>query len=562
MPANDPFNPCVDIIDSNVLRVGIWAVIIFSIGGNVLVITVTSFYFISRFIKHRKKPQLMYYLYLNLAFADLFMGIYQLTIAIVDLDTIGEYSLHAINWQTGPGCRFAGFCAVLSSLLSVFTLLVITLERVYTIKFAIQHKRLKKRYVAMIVLVGWIVTIILAVLPMFGVSDYGRVSICLPFETRDPIDKVYIAFLLIITGIATFIITLSYVFLFYLVSCSRLRRNLHGSLTGREEMKLALRMSLLVVSDFACWAPIAFFGLTAVFDAPLIGVKEANILIIFVLPINSCLNPILYSLSTRKFRHILISMFKRCGLKKRTEHFNQSSTTKSTSKDTEETERYNKGRRNTEISLISRFSGSRRGSTYSSESGEEKGSYYKESSPLPMRHERISQTSIASDGSVESDSSDGGSGSMSRTMRDRRASLASLSGHVNQLTVLPEEEEEIEMTETKHHSNRSSANSTDDIELHYKVADTGLIVENAYKLDESDDIEIGRNKLVDDSDISSFDEEDIAGTGDILELKAEVYGNAFANGYYVNNVLEEGMIATFVNEKDGTEWQQQDVSFN
>lgn len=34
---------------------------------------------------------------------------------------------------------------------------------------------------------------------------------------------------------------------------------------------IAKKMALLVFTDFACWAPVAFFGLTAVAGAPLIG---------------------------------------------------------------------------------------------------------------------------------------------------------------------------------------------------------------------------------------------------------------------------------------------------
>ena len=38
---------------------------------------------------------------------------------------------HNDAWPTGPGCRFAGFCAIVSVyyILSVYTLLVITVEQ-------------------------------------------------------------------------------------------------------------------------------------------------------------------------------------------------------------------------------------------------------------------------------------------------------------------------------------------------------------------------------------------------------------------------------------------------
>lgn len=48
----------------------------------------------------------------HLAFADLCMGIYLLVIATVDMLTHGRYYNHAIDWQTGFGCKAAGFFTV------------------------------------------------------------------------------------------------------------------------------------------------------------------------------------------------------------------------------------------------------------------------------------------------------------------------------------------------------------------------------------------------------------------------------------------------------------------
>ena len=482
-PNNDPFNPCDDIIDSNLLRAAMWLVILLSLGGNIIVITVTSSYFISRYRTHHQQPHLMYFLYINLAIADLFMGIYLLTIAVVDLDTLGEYSLHAVEWQTGPGCRFAGFCAIFSSLLSVYTLLVITIERVYSIKFALRRKQFKKRYAAIVMVIGWIIAIILSILPMLNVSSYERVSICLPFDTRDTIDKVYVVFILAITGIASFVILISYIILFYLVTCSRSKKDLHGTLSGRDEMKLALRMSLLIITDFACWAPIAFFGLTAVFKVPLIGVSGAKILMVIVFPINSCLNPLLYSFSTRKFRATLCSIFNHCGLCttcNRHLKLQSSGAYLATPSDerniNEELKLYDRThRRSTQISIMSHLLSltstssdhdSRRGSAFSSNSDDgtfQNGSARIETPPLHL--ERVSQASPDSEGSLGSDPSDTGG----RFLRDQRLSLASL-GHISQLTALPEEaEEDLEVIQnTKvHRDSNTSAESAAHLQLNY-----------------------------------------------------------------------------------------------
>ena len=455
-PGNDPFNPCFDILDDDILRGAIWIVILIAIGGNSLVISVTILHWIYRYRSSRKEPHLLYVLYLNLAMADLFMGIYLLTIAVVDVETKGSYSEKAIAWQTGHGCRFAGFCAIVSSILSVYTLLVITVERVYSIKFSLQRKHFKKHWVCFFMIIGWVIGISLAVLPMVGLSSYERVSICLPFESREIEDKAYIATILVLTGLASFVILFSYVYLFYIVACGTRKKNLHGSLTAREELKLALRMSLLIVTDFMCWGPIAFFGLTAVFGQPLIGIKASKVLIVFVFPLNSCLNPILYSFSTRLFRQNVKNLFDKCGLCTTCKHYlkTQHSTGYiQNSTQSRDEPHYHSRRRSTQISVMSRLlsisssfggDGSRRGSAFSG-SSEEGSSIFRSSTPPPPID-----------------------GLPNRTSKDRRISQVSLSG---QLNVLPEEDEDTVITNEDaviyNRSRNASSDSSFDLQLNY-----------------------------------------------------------------------------------------------
>jgi len=63
------------------------------------------------------------------AFSDALQGIYLLTLAAVDIKTLGEYFNYANWWQYGGGCDAIGFITVFASELSVYTLTVITLER-------------------------------------------------------------------------------------------------------------------------------------------------------------------------------------------------------------------------------------------------------------------------------------------------------------------------------------------------------------------------------------------------------------------------------------------------
>jgi thyrotropin receptor len=69
-----------------------------------------------------------------------------------------------------------------------------------------------------------------------------------------------------------------------------------------------------VFTNFACWAPIAFFGLTALAGYPLIDVTESKILLVFFYPLNSCANPYLYAILTSQYRRDLFQLLSKFGI--------------------------------------------------------------------------------------------------------------------------------------------------------------------------------------------------------------------------------------------------------
>ena len=61
-----------------------------------------------------------------------------------------------------------------------------------------------------------------------------------------------------------------------------------------KNLTIARRLITVVVSDFLCWFPIGLLGLLAFSGTPISG--EVNVaMAIFVLPLNSALNPFLYT---------------------------------------------------------------------------------------------------------------------------------------------------------------------------------------------------------------------------------------------------------------------------
>ena len=63
---------------------------------------------------------------------------------------------------------------------------------------------------------------------------------------------------------------------------------------------MARRIFLIVLTDFLCWFPISLLGIAALAGARIPPQVYAWVAV-FVLPLNSALNPLLYTVSTRAF---------------------------------------------------------------------------------------------------------------------------------------------------------------------------------------------------------------------------------------------------------------------
>ncbi|XP_064809271.1 thyrotropin receptor-like [Oncorhynchus masou masou] len=299
-PLPDAFNPCEDVMSLGFLRVSVWLVSLLAVLANLLFlfILLTSHY----------KLTITRFLLCNLAMADLFMGVYLLLIASVDLYTRSQYHHYAIDWQTGAGCQLAGVLTVFASELSVYTLTAITLQRWHAITFAMRPERkVRLRHIVVLMLAGWMLCLVLAVLPLAGVSSYQRVSICLPMDTDSTAAMVYVVTLLMLNVLAFVLVSVCYVHIYCMVHNPQ-----HPS--SRGDASMAKRMAVLIFTNFLCLAPISFYGLSAVLHHPLITVTDSKVLLVLFYPLNSCANPFLYGILTRAFHGDVLILLSRLGL--------------------------------------------------------------------------------------------------------------------------------------------------------------------------------------------------------------------------------------------------------
>ncbi|XP_022809694.1 relaxin receptor 1-like [Stylophora pistillata] len=153
----------------------------------------------------------------------------------------------------------------------------------------------------------------------FGDWYYGKNVVCLPLQLSPQLQKgwEYSTSIFIALNFSLFIfITVAYVAILLKSWSSSRRLGTHGtvreiraraqSAQAKRERALAKRVFFIILTDFLCWIPIITIGMKShvekTFDPP--G-DLAVWIAVFALPINSAINPLLYTLSTPQVQAIL-----------------------------------------------------------------------------------------------------------------------------------------------------------------------------------------------------------------------------------------------------------------
>ncbi|XP_022083504.1 relaxin receptor 2-like isoform X2 [Acanthaster planci] len=336
----ESFSTCQRLMPNTILRVAIWLLGISAILGNLFVIG-------QRGVKkgwHELTVQSI--LITQLAISDTLMGVYMIAIGAADVHFGESYFLSAEAWRTGAWCKAIGFLSILSSEASVFFVMLISVDRFISIAFPFSRFRLEVRFARITVAVLWLIAFVLSLTGtlMAGKEPafYGLSDVCvgLPLITtpvnqsttwtyiRETGTYVYIAsaagtqpawafsvFLYLGLNFVCFaVVLICYVLIFIVVKRSsqsvarqgkmagKPSNSAHGSFSHRSvtfsrEVKLASRMALVVGTDFLCWMPIIVMGILT--QSGLLSVPEELYAwtVVFILPINSSLNPYLYTIS-------------------------------------------------------------------------------------------------------------------------------------------------------------------------------------------------------------------------------------------------------------------------
>ncbi|RMX49279.1 hypothetical protein pdam_00011259, partial [Pocillopora damicornis] len=147
---------------------------------------------------------------------------------------------------------------------------------------------------------------------------YGRSSVCLPLQLSSErlAGWEYSVGLFIGLNLAAFLfIMLAYISIIVKVSKSQRRVKAHGesevSLNSiKRESALARRVLAIILTDFSCWIPVIILSILALTGKFHDEQGVAYVwFAVFVLPVNSSVNPVLYTFSTPKVRIVLVGWF-------------------------------------------------------------------------------------------------------------------------------------------------------------------------------------------------------------------------------------------------------------
>ncbi|CAG07943.1 unnamed protein product, partial [Tetraodon nigroviridis] len=242
----------------------------------------------------------MYFLIGNLALSDLLAGVAY----IVNNFTSGRrtFFLTPVQWLAREGSMFVALSA------STFSLLAIGIERHMTMVRLRPCETAGRGRLLGLLGACWLVSVLISALPSLGWNCLDSMSSC---STVLPLyAKSYIAFCISVFSVLLVAIIILYIRIYRLVTSSGRRVSSRPS----ERSLVLLRTVVIVLGVFVmCWTPLFVLLLLDVGCSP----QRCQVLynvewFIALAVLNSALNPLIYTLSSREMRAAFLRLLCCC----------------------------------------------------------------------------------------------------------------------------------------------------------------------------------------------------------------------------------------------------------
>uniref|UniRef100_UPI003AAB514D leucine-rich repeat-containing G-protein coupled receptor 5-like n=1 Tax=Centroberyx gerrardi TaxID=166262 RepID=UPI003AAB514D len=302
-PAPGPFRPCLHLLGSWLIRGGVWLIAALSLVSNGLVV-------LSVFLSPATSvtpPKLLIGL---LALVNGLMGVWSGWLAAVDGWTFGGFWRFGARWESSFLCRLSGFLCVFASQTGLFLLTAAALER----SLADTHRRKADREtgrsspvsVRLAVCLCFLLGLAVTLPPL--VAGHGTTSLCLPLPSSSSSSSsssslAFSVSLVLLNSLCFLLMTLAYTRLY----C----RADKASYPAEEEAALTRHVAWLLFSDCLLYLPVAFLSFSSLLRLPIAGPEVAKGVLLLVVPLPACVNPLLYLLFNPLAREELGALTKR-----------------------------------------------------------------------------------------------------------------------------------------------------------------------------------------------------------------------------------------------------------
>ena len=316
-----PYLTCHRLLSDRVLVGAMWIIGLNALIGNMFVLVWKQ--------KHSGKNRVQSILLSNLAVSDFLMGIYMIIIGSADIYFGESFPMRSEAWRSGVTCRIAGFLAILSSEASVFFVTLISVDRFICIKYPEAERKHRVQNIMITVVLSWVFALVLGLVPSalagknFKFYDNSHVCIGLPLAllemfTKHHFEPIYwetTSFWLASSYSESegFVLGLYYsTALFLGLNCAcfllifgcyiEIVRTVKsfkksGGTFMQDEIRMTLKVTAIVATDFFCWFPIIILGILVQTRTITLPPDTYAWLVTCVLPINSAVNPYLYTIA-------------------------------------------------------------------------------------------------------------------------------------------------------------------------------------------------------------------------------------------------------------------------
>ncbi|XP_070183634.1 G-protein coupled receptor GRL101-like [Littorina saxatilis] len=292
---SDEISSCEDLLQSGGYRLFIFLLAVLAVLGNAV-----SFVF--RTIISRRGTKIGYGNFVtHLSMSDFLMGVYLAIIGVADRVYQGAYLWNEVAWKHSVPCQLAGFLSLVSNEVSAFIMCLITLDRFLVLRFPFSRIHFSPQSAHAASAVAWLCGVILAAIPLLPATAhwhfYSQTGICIPLPiTRSEFAGHGYSFsIIIVLNFVLFLfICAGQVSIYWSIRANSMSAS--NSTKINKDLVIARRLITVAMSDFLCWFPIGLLGLLASSGVAIPG--EVNVAVaIFVLPLNSTVNPCLYTLN-------------------------------------------------------------------------------------------------------------------------------------------------------------------------------------------------------------------------------------------------------------------------